>query len=162
MPHPSLLEAFQKTPSFRALVGGLPGIGEAVVADGLIGSSAALMAAALRRAKPERLWVVVAPSPDSAEHFAADLDSLLGDGVALLYPQREALPYESDEPHVEIGGLRVEALEALLTGRASILVTTQRALQERSPAVERLDELQIELRVGSEVREAGSICKRAS
>src|SRR5690606_6644814 len=71
---------------------------------------------------------------------------------ALLYPQRESLPYESAEPHVEIGGMRVEALEALLTGKASSLVTTQRAIQERSPAVDRLDELQLELRVGTEIR----------
>ncbi len=152
MPHPSLLEAFQTTRTFAALVRALPGAGSAVVADGLVGSAPALLAAALRRTRPERIWVIVAPTPDAAEHIAADLDALLGDGVALLYPQREALPYESEEPHVEIGGLRVEALESLLTGRASILVTTQRAVQERSPAVDRLDELQIELRVGREVR----------
>ena len=30
-----------------------------------------------------------------------------------LYPQKEALPYEESEPHLEIGGLRVEAVEAL-------------------------------------------------
>src|SRR5690606_19309028 len=72
--------------------------------------------------------------------------------AALVYPQRESLPYESADPHVEIGGLRVEALEALLTGRVSILVTTERAVQERSPAVARLDEFQIELKVGTEVR----------
>src|SRR5690606_30188798 len=35
-----------------------------------------------------------------------------------------------------------------------ILVTTQRAVQERSPAIDRLDELQLQLRVGSQMRPA--------
>jgi hypothetical protein len=38
--------------------------------------------------------VVVAPGPDAAEQTVADLESLLGEGTALLYPQRESLPYE--------------------------------------------------------------------
>jgi transcription-repair coupling factor (superfamily II helicase) len=124
----------------------------AVVAEGLTGSTPALLTAALRRERSERIFVVIAPNPDSAEHVVADIESLLGEDTALLYPQRESLPYESTEPHVEIGGLRVEALQALLTGKASILVTTHRAIQERSPAVERLDELQIVLRSGTETR----------
>lgn len=152
MPHPALLSAFQTTSSFALLAGRLPRPGEAVVANGLIGSSPALLVGALHRARPERIWVVVTSGPDAAEHMMADLDSLLGDGVALVYPQRESLPYEEAETHVEIGGLRVEALEALLTGRASILVTTHRAIQERSLAVDRLQEIQIDLKAGAEVR----------
>ena len=92
------------------------------------------------------------PGPDEAEHATADLEALLGEGAVSLYPQRESLPYEAAETHVEIGGLRVEALEALLTGRAAILVTTARALQELSPAVAGLDDLQLELRAGQAVR----------
>jgi transcription-repair coupling factor (superfamily II helicase) len=154
VPHPSLLDAFQKTPSFSVLARALPGVATSVVVDGLAGSAPSLLAAALRRHSPERLWVVVTAGPDAAEHAVADLESLLGENSALLYPQRESLPYEAVDPHVEIGGLRVEALEALLTGKASILVTTQRAIQERSPAMDRLDELQIELRVENEMRPA--------
>jgi len=154
-----LLDAFQRTGGFRALVRALPGAGSGIAVDGLVGSSPALLAATLRRESPERLWVVVADTPDAAEHLVADIESLLGDDAALLYPQRESLPYESAEAHVEIGGLRVEALEALLTGRASILVTTRRAIQERSPAVDRLDSLQIELRAGSEARPAELISR---
>ena len=152
MPHPSVLSAFASTPGFAALLRELPGPGDLLYAEGLIGSTPAVLMGGLQRARPERIWVAVASNPDAAEHLVTDLDSLLGEGSALLYPQRESLPYETDEPHVEIGGLRVEALEALLTGRASILVTTQRAIQERSPGVERLDELQLLLRRGDEVR----------
>ncbi|MEX2571671.1 MAG: transcription-repair coupling factor [Gemmatimonadota bacterium] len=129
-------------------------MGRSVAVEGLLGSTDALLVAALKRRYPERIWVVVTPGPDAAEHLVADLESLLGEDSALLFPQRESLPYETDEPHVEIGGLRVEALEAVLTGRAAVLVTTQRAVQERSPAVERLEELHVELAAGAEVRPA--------
>src|SRR5690606_2487187 len=123
----------------------IPRPGSALVVDGLSGSAPALLVSSLHQARPELLWVVVAPNPDVAAHFAADVEVLLGDGAASLYPQREALPYEDAEPHVEIGGLRVEALEAILAGRASILITTARAVQELSPAVAGLDALQLEL-----------------
>jgi transcription-repair coupling factor (superfamily II helicase) len=152
VPHPALIEAFRTTAGFLELSREPPRPGCAVALRGLAGSSPALLVASLQRAAGKRIWVVVAPGPDAAEHMVADLESLLGEGEALLFPQRESLPYEVTEPHVEIGGLRVEALEALLTGRASILVTTTRAVQELSPAVARLDDLQLELRVGVEVR----------
>lgn len=159
MPHPALLSAFQTTSSFAALAERLPRAGESVVASGLVGSSPAVLVGALHRAKPERIWVVVTSGPDAAEHMIADLESLLGEGLALLYPQRESLPYEEGDTHVEIGGLRVEALEALLTGRAPVLVTTHRAIQERSLAVDRLQEMQLELRAGAEVR-PGEVIER--
>ena len=69
---------------------------------------------------------------------------------SFLFPQREVLPYESSEPHLEIGGLRVEAVEALLGGRARLMVTTLRALQERAPIPAGLAELRITLRTGQE------------
>jgi transcription-repair coupling factor (superfamily II helicase) len=94
------------------------------------------------------VFVAVAPDPTAAASLEADLDALLGAEVAWLYPQREALPYESDEPHLEIGGLRVEAVEALFSGRGRLLVTTLRALQERAPVPERLARLRLTLGVG--------------
>jgi transcription-repair coupling factor (superfamily II helicase) len=154
VPHPILIEAFHTIPHFEALTSSLPRRAEAVVVDGLAGASPMVLLAALHRARPERLWVVIASGPDEAEHAAADLEGVLGEGATSLYPQRESLPYEAAETHVEVGGLRVEALEALLAGRASILVTTARAIQELSPAVEALDELQISLRPGESMRPA--------
>src|SRR5690606_36489538 len=69
-----------------------------------------------------------------------------------LFPQRETLPYEAAEHHVEVSGLRVEAIEALLAGRARILITTGRALQERAELPSALGDLRTTLRVGDEVR----------
>src|SRR3546814_7413690 len=49
----------------------------------------------------------IAPGPDAAEHFVADLESVLGEDCALLYPQRESLPYEerSEEHTSELQSL---------------------------------------------------------
>ena len=152
MPHPLLIDSFQTVPAFRDLSAALPRAGEAVVAAGLAGAAPVVLIAALHRARRERIWVLVETGPEAAEQAAADLEALLGEGAVYLYPQRESLPYEEAEPHVEIGGTRVEALEALLSGRASLLVTTARAMQELAPAVEGLDDLRLALAVGQEVR----------
>ncbi|HEX2091103.1 MAG TPA: transcription-repair coupling factor [Longimicrobiaceae bacterium] len=154
MPHPLLIEAFRSVPAFRELAAGLPRGGESRVVEGLAGAAPAVLVGALHRARPERIWVLVASTPDAAEQTASDLESLLGEGAVYLYPQRESLPYEEGEPNVEIGGARVEALEALIGGRTALLVTTSRAVQELSPAVEGLADLRLELRAGEEIRPA--------
>ncbi len=154
MPHPLLIEAFRSVPAFRELASGLPRAGESVLVEGLAGASPAVLVGALHRARPERIWLLVASTPDGAEQVSSDLEALLGEGAVQLYPQRESLPYEEGEPHVEIGGARVEALEALLGGRTALLVTTTRALQELSPAVEGLEDLRLELKTGEEIRPA--------
>ncbi|HEV2131713.1 MAG TPA: transcription-repair coupling factor, partial [Longimicrobiaceae bacterium] len=154
MPHPLLVETFRTLRSFQELNGALPQRGETVVASGLAGSSPILLVGVLHSARPERIWLVVAPGPEAADQAMADLEAIVGEGRAFLYPQRESLPYEQGETHLEIGGLRVEALDALLAGRAAVLVTTARAMQELSPAVQGLADLRLELRAGQEIRPA--------
>jgi transcription-repair coupling factor (superfamily II helicase) len=149
---PLLTETLRSLQAFDALLERLPSPGTRLQLSGLAGASPALLVATLNRASPERLWVVLAEGPDAAEQVVHDLETLLGEGGAVLFPQREALPYEEGEPHIEIGGLRVEALETVLAGRAKTLVTTPRALQELAPAVAGLENLRLELRTGMEVR----------
>ncbi len=152
MPHPLLIESFQTVPAFRALAASLPRAGERALASGLAGSSVMVMLAALHRVRPERIWLLVAGGPEDADQAASDLEALLGEAEVFLYPQRESLPYEEGEPHLEIGGARVEALEALLSGRARLMVTTARAMQELSPAVDGLRDLRLEIKAGDTVR----------
>ncbi|HEU0013217.1 MAG TPA: transcription-repair coupling factor [Longimicrobium sp.] len=152
MPHPLLIDSFQTIPAFRELAASLPRSGQAVLATGLAGSAPVIMVASLHRVRAERIFLLVAEGPEAAELATADLESLLGEDAVFLYPQRESLPYEEGEPHLEIGGTRVEALEALLSGRARLIVTTARAMQELSPAVEGLRDLRLELRAGQQVR----------
>ena len=104
----------------RAFVHPLPGAGPAALAlaldDLAIGAPV----------------VLVADTPERADALHEDLRTLDAGG-ARCYPQREALPYEDADPHVEIEAQRVEATGALLAGRCRILTTTARALAERAP-----------------------------
>ncbi len=146
-----IVQALGTCPGFHQLCQTLPGRGERRALGGALGSAATASVAALHQHLPTRLLIVVAPSPRRAIEIEVDLELLLGEGASFLFPQREARPYESGEPHLEIGALRVEAVEALLGGRTRLLVTTLRALQERAPIPADLAGLRISLRVGEEM-----------
>ncbi len=104
----------------RAFVHPLPGAGSAALALALDDLAAGTPI------------VLVADTPERAEALHEDLRTL-GAGGARCYPQREALPYEDADPHIEIEAQRVDAMGALLGGRCRILTTTARALAERAP-----------------------------
>jgi len=141
-----VLDALGRAPAVQDLVGRLPGRGAALRLGGLPGSSGAVLAAWLARELPQRLFVVVAPSPGDAERWLGDL-SLLTEVPVALYPQREALG--EDEPHYEIAGERAETIEALLSGRLRVLVTTARATAERTLVPAALEQLTLGLAVGA-------------
>ena len=157
--HPQLIAGMRRQPAFTQLERTLPQPGTTRIVSGLSGSATTLLAAALADANPNRLWVVIAPTPPEAESIEADLHAYLEESVTALYPQRETLPYEASEHHLEVSGLRVEALEALLAGRARILVTTARALQERAEMPSALADLRLTVRVGENVRPADLVEK---
>ncbi len=146
-----IIQAFLSSGTVRTLLRNLPLPEETRTLGGCIGSSGAATLAAIHQSLDNRVMVALAPSPNEAAAVKADLDALLGTESSFLYPQRESLPYETSEPHVEVGGLRVEALEALFSGRSRLLVTTPRALQEQGPVPTSLAELRLELAVGNEV-----------
>jgi len=146
--HPTLLAAMRRQPPFTELVRRLPAPGHTRTLGGLAGSAPALLVAGLCEEASNRLWVVVAPDPPAAESAHADLEALLEPGRAAYYPQRETLPYEGAEHHLEVSGLRVEALESVLAGHVRLLVTTPRALQERAEIPAELAELRLSLAVG--------------
>ena len=140
-----LLDRMAEVPATRALVDRLPVPGRRLGMSGLPGSSPAVLVATLARALPQRVFLVVTPTPADAERWHADLRMLV-EGVA-LYPQREALGAE--EPHVEIAGERVETLEALLSGggRVRAVVTTARASAERTGVPRALADARVEIAV---------------
>src|SRR5436309_3825537 len=124
-----LVDRFDELPATRALAAELPARGSRRAVAGLPGSSPAVLIAAVARRLPQRLFVVVAPTPTDAERWLADARALAGE-AAVLYPQREALGAE--EPHFEIAGERVETLADLVAGRVRVLLTTARASAERT------------------------------
>ena len=150
--HRALIDAMHRQPAYAKLRARLPAPAGVTTASGLDGASASLLAAALADALPQRIWIVVAHAPAEAEAVEADLHTLFDADRVVLFPQRETLPYEAAEHHVEVSGLRVEALEGLLAGRARILVTTARALQERAELPSGLAGMRTTIRVGDQVR----------
>jgi transcription-repair coupling factor (superfamily II helicase) len=150
--HPSILEAVRRQEAYRSLRDALPRPGQAVAISNLPGSLPAALVATLAGDAERRLWIVVAAGPAEAEAVEADLAALLQAGATTLYPQREALPFEAEDHHIEVSGQRVEALEALLAGRARVLVTTLRAIQERERIPEALADLRLGITVGQLVR----------
>jgi len=146
-----ILAAVASCAPFQELAARLPAPGQETSLGGLRGASTVAVLAALHQRHPERVFLALTPGPREAAAAEADLEALLGEGGARLYPQKESLPYEEAEPHLEIGGLRVEAVEALFSGRSRLLVTTTRALQERAPIPAHLARLRLTLRVGDAV-----------
>ncbi len=153
MPLDFVIDRLDALPATRALAEGLPASGARQGIAGLPGSSPAVLVAALARRLPQRVFVVVTPTPTDAERWLADLRTLTG--TAVLYPQREALGAE--EPHFEIAGERVETLQLLLSGQARALVTTARAAAERTGVPAALRDMRLVLQAGSGKRETGYV-----
>ena len=87
----------------------------------LPGASPAAIAAVLGD-RVSGVIVVVADTPGGGDEVFDDLRSLTDDDRVRYFPQRETLPYEDADPHLEISGQRVEALGRMLSGRARLLV----------------------------------------
>jgi transcription-repair coupling factor (superfamily II helicase) len=94
---------------------------------------------------------LIADTPSEADAVYDDLRELAGDASVSCFPQRETLPYEDSDPHLEISAQRVEALGRLLAGRTSFLVATARGLIERMPMPTLDGDFGLRLRVGDEV-----------
>lgn len=98
---------------------------------GLIGSSKTLLAAVLRKRLPHT-WVIIAPNLSDAEHIQDDLLTYLPDDQILLFSEWETLPYERRSPLTSITESRLVALDRLMAGESLIIVTTPKAIMQRT------------------------------
>ncbi len=143
---PRLLDVVAGLPGFIDTRSALPTSGATLRVAGLAGSSDAVYVAALARELPHRLFVVVADQLSDAERWLADLETLLDDVPVALYPPREG--FGEVEPHAEVAGERVETLERLGRGAVRVLLTTSRALLERTSLPSALRGARLEIRKG--------------
>ena len=143
---PRLLDVVAGLPAFHEVRDAMPGAGTVLRVGGLAGSSDAVFVAALARALPQRLFVVVADQLADAERWLADLETLLDEVPVALYPPREG--FGEVEPHAEVAGERVETLERLSRSAVRVLLTTSRALLERTSLPSALRGARLELRKG--------------
>jgi transcription-repair coupling factor (superfamily II helicase) len=145
-----LLDAIERLPAFTRLLNTLPAPLERRTVGGLPGSADASVVAALTRRLANRFFVVATESVTEAERWLADLGTLVDETPIALYPPREG--FGEAEPHMEVAGERVETLERLTRGEIHILITTARALLERTRMPRALQELRVELRKGNSHR----------
>ncbi len=143
---PTLLDAIERLPQFTRVFNSLPAPNRVLTVTGLHGSSDAVTVAALARRLTGRVIVVVTDTLPDAERWLADLSALADtDGIA-LYPPREG--FGEAEPHAEVAGERVETLEKLSRGAVRLLLTTSRALMERTQLARAVARARLELRKG--------------
>ena len=143
---PLLLESVERLPAFVRLLNTLPAPRERRRIAGLAGSADAALVASLARSAPGRFFVVVTDALPEGERWLADLRGLVEEDIVALYPPREG--FGEAEPHMEVAGERVETLERTIRGQVRVLVTTARALLERTRMPRALRELRVELRRG--------------
>ena len=146
MPLPQLLSLTELLPEFRELQENVPGRSERCVVGGLQGSSDAVVVAGLTGALPQRFFVVVSDDIADSERWLADLTTLLDPDAVAFYPPRES--FGEAEAHAEVAGERVETLERIGRGDLRIVVTTSRALLERTQLPRALASARLEIRKG--------------
>src|SRR5215831_9240069 len=142
----ALLDAIERLPAFTRVINTLPPPAARLALGGLPGSADAALVAALARRLPTRFFVVAAEGVAEAERWLADLQTLAADEAIALYPAREA--FGEAEPHMEVAGERVETLERLTRGELRIVLTTARALLEKTRMPRALQDLRVEIRKG--------------
>ena len=144
MPLPQLLSIAESLREFTELRDQLPRPGARCGVGGLHGSSDAVVIAALSGSMPSRFFTVVSDDVAGAERWLADLTTLVEPEHVGFYPPRES--FGEAEAHAEIAGERVETLEQIGKGDLRIVVTTSRALLERTQLPRALASARLELR----------------
>ena len=145
-----IIDSLRSTPAFGRLLARLPRPGEERIISGLGGSAPVVLAAALVESAAVRALLLVAPTAAAAEAAAADLEALLP-GRSRVFPQRESVHPDLDDPHIEISAQRVEALQAMLSAHTRIVVTTGRAVGELFTLPARWGDLEVRLEPRQEV-----------
>ena len=146
MPLPSLVERLTALPAFTQLLNSLPATRGIQRASGLVGSADAVLMASLAEQQPNRMIAIVADQLPEAERLLADLQSVMGEDAVALYPPREG--FGEVEPHAEVAGERVETLERMTRGEVRLLLTTARAVLERTRVPQALADARLELKRG--------------
>jgi transcription-repair coupling factor (superfamily II helicase) len=142
-----LFEALGDTPSVRKVVGSLREGEKRIQLSGLEVSSRSLLLAHLFRSL-RRPVVTIASSEESAQGLFEDLKSLLGTDGVRLFPSWGIEPYELKTPYPENSGGRLECVDELRRGKRPFLVTTPKALIEKTITPQMLENSSIHLKEG--------------
>ncbi len=157
----NLLDISESSPvvqRFRASVGAADC---SLRVSGLAGSSRSLFLAHAHRERGGATLAVVEDSA-TAEDLYEDMTGLLDPGDVALFPPWEVLPYDQVSPPGDLSGRRMGALHALLKNRPLFVVTTVRAVMQRTmpPVVLDSATLHIAEGAGMPLNELTARCNR--
>ena len=129
MPLSQIIEHLADAPAMQALERAARERKARTRVHGLVGSLRAFAIARIRAGADAPILAVVGDN-DRGEELRDDLETLLGEDRVRYFPAWEIPPYEERSPHLDVTGLRIEALESLLAGENAVVVTSIRALLE--------------------------------
>lgn len=116
--------------------------------QGLNGSSAAVVLASFCRVHPVPM-LVIAGDREEAAYFQNDLENLLGEAKALLYPASYRKPYQLDQPDNNLILQRAEILSRINKHPDHFLVVTYpEAVHERVVTRKSLERNTLEIKAG--------------
>jgi len=146
MPIEQIKRIAQQTASFRQILQAVKNGQHQIEVTGLSGSSKALLLSFLHEELGGSLLIIV-PGPKGAEELVDDLTVLVGD--AHLFQAWDVLPYEHSPPSIEVLANRIETIHALAQGGGPSVITTIRALMQRTMPPRLLRDNTLHLKVGS-------------
>jgi len=124
------------SPSLKKILKNINGESSPVELHGLAGSSKALVVSMLSKISGHHSTesgpiVLVCESFSIAEVFLHDIYYFFGREGVYFFPFWDVLPYDNFSPHKALTAQRFQTLDALLSKKARILVTTSNALMQR-------------------------------
>jgi transcription-repair coupling factor (superfamily II helicase) len=145
-----LLDITSTSPAVQRVLQPLKNQAAPIKVSSLAGSSRSMMIAHAHKVH-SRPTVVIVGDTESAEYLVDDLFSMLGEGAALLFPAWEVRPYDQISPDSDVTGQRISAMHALRQAQSVIVVTTVRAMMQRTLPPALFDLTTIEIKVGEEI-----------
>jgi transcription-repair coupling factor (superfamily II helicase) len=122
----------------------------AIPVRGLPGSLTAFGIAWVEETAPGPVLVVCA-SEDRAEEVRDDLERVQGSSRVGIFPAWGGSPYDHRSPHLDVMGLRLEALDQLQGAGGGVVVTPVEALMSHTLPPDLYDLAVQEIRVGEKV-----------
>lgn len=127
---------------------GLPGQGGWINLTGLSGSLVSAVAGSLF-SQTGRTVVIVVPDGEYALPLYGDLKNFVPSGDVFHLRSRGIYPFQMKTTYFETSGMRLEALQAL-SDRPAVVVTTAKAIAERTMTPDKLRQLSLVLNQGQD------------
>ena len=142
-----LFQALNRTPSLRRILSSLKQGEKTIQVSGLEASSRSLLIAHLFSSL-RRPLIIITDAEESASPLFEDLRALQGENQVCLFPSWGIEPYELKTPYPENSGGRLECLGQLRRANPLLVVTTLKAVIEKTITPEVLEASSIMLREG--------------